>query len=68
VLRGTLGNVAVSNQGTGAVYVVGATQQVNVDVGGTGTVVLDNANGEPFLALKRMRYLSYNYKSLFILL
>jgi hypothetical protein len=50
VLRGTLGSVSVNNQGTGAVYVVGATQRVDVNVGGVGTVVLDNANGESMLA------------------
>eukprot|EP00884_Botryococcus_braunii_P011468 jgi/Botrbrau1/20321/Bobra.0006s0004.1 len=62
VLRGTLGNVAVSNQGTGAVYVVGATQQVNVDVGGTGTVVLDNANGNVAITgeAQGLAYVSYN--------
>lgn len=46
MLRGALGSVAVNSQGTGAVYVVGATQRVNVDIGGVGNVALENANGE----------------------
>lgn len=46
VLRGPVAAVAVNNQGTGTVFVVGATQRVNVDIGGVGNVVLDNSNGE----------------------
>jgi hypothetical protein len=52
LLKGALAKVRVNNQGTGTVYVSGATQAVDVNVGGVGNVVLDNANSkQPSLAL-----------------
>lgn len=46
MLKGPIAKASVNNQGTGTVYVSGATQAVDVNVGGVGNVVLDNANSE----------------------